>query len=398
MLIAVLDPEIYLKSARTQGRMVRVLVENLAAAFDGQVVVRKLAGHRLQIESDRADAADVAAGVFGVAAVEHVQPIPFDGLADLAEAVAAHAAPTVSGRTFAVRPRHIGTHDWTSQDLAIDAGSRLVAAGGIVDLSHPEVTVAIRIVESTAYLTTARTPGAGGLPLRTQGRALALFSGGIDSPVAAHMVQRRGVDLDYLHFSFGCGQADHAAGIAHDLWRRFGAGTDAALVVVDFEHAAAQIPHRVAPRDRQMALKATMYLAAAQVAGEDRDIKALVTGESLGQVSTQTLDNLAALDRLVAAPVLRPLVGLGKDEIRERAERIGTYELSARTRELCDISGGAKVSVATRHGRLSAIGDDLADLVEGAMATMKRTRLADWMPGESSTADWLSGSDATRIL
>lgn len=385
MLIVALDPEIYLKSSRTQKRMIRILVENLSAAFGGDVTVRRLAGHRLEIESALPDAIDRAAGVFGIAAVETVEALEADSVAGLADRVAERCGPSVRGRTFAVRPRRLGSHDWSSQDLAVAAGDLLVAAGGTVDLGNPEVTVRIRIVDNIAYLTTRADPGAGGLPLRTQGRALTLFSGGIDSPVAAYMVKRRGVDIDHLHFSLGCGQADHAAGIAHDLWRRFGAGTDPALVIVDFEHAAAEIPERVAPRDRQMALKAAMYLAAERVAATLPRIKALVTGESLGQVSTQTLDNLAALDRLVRTPVLRPLLALGKTEIRGRAEEIGTYELSARTRELCNIAGGVRVSVRTGQRHLDEMGRELTDLVDDAVATAKHTRLADWIPGSESS-------------
>jgi tRNA uracil 4-sulfurtransferase len=385
MIIVALDPEIYLKSNRTQSRMIRILVENLQAAFDGAVAVRRVAGHRLEIDSDLPDSIERAARVFGIAAVETVEALEAATVDDLARLVADRSAPWVQGRTFAVRPRRLGSHDWNSQDLAVATGTLLVAAGGTVDLSAPEVTVRVRIVDRIAYLTTSVTRGAGGLPLRTQGRALALFSGGIDSPVAAHMVKRRGVDIDYLHFSLGCGQADHAAGIAHELWSRYGAGTDPSLVIVDLEHAAAEIPRRVAPRDRQMALKATMYQAASAVASTMPGMRALVTGESLGQVSTQTLDNLAALDRLVATPVLRPLLAMGKAEIRERAEQIGTYELSARTRETCDIAAGARVSVSTASRHLSRVGDELADLVDEAAGTVKQTRLADWTPGSESS-------------
>ncbi len=195
------------------------------------------------------------------------------------------------------------------------------------------------------------------------------------------MIARRGVALDYLHFSLGCGQADHAAAIAHAMAERHGAGTDPDLIVADFEPAIALLEERISPRQRQMALKALMYRVAEAVAESRRGTRAIVNGESLGQVSTQTLDNLAALDRLVAIPMLRPLVGMDKQEIRSKAEAIGTYEMSARTRELCDISGGAKVSVATAPRALAAMGDQLADLVDNALATVKSTRLADWMPG-----------------
>jgi adenylyl- and sulfurtransferase ThiI len=98
-------------------------------------------------------------------------------------------------------------------------------------------------------------------------------------------------------------------------------------------------------------------------------------------VSTQTLDNLVALDRVVSIPVLRPLLTFDKTAIRQRAEAIGTYDLSARTRELCDISGGARVATSMRHEHLRGVGSGLEDLIADAVASAKRTRLADWMPG-----------------
>jgi len=383
MLVAALDPELYLKSQRTQRRMGRVLASNIGHALPG-VGIKRLAGHRLLIETDRSDAIERLSTVFGVAAVEVVERLDATDLDRLADAIAHRMGPEVAGHTFAVRPRRIGTHSWNSQDLAIAAGARLVAAGGRVDLTHPEITVVVRVVERTADLTVERIPGEGGLPLGTQGRALAMFSGGIDSPVAAHMVARRGVSLDFLHFSLGCGQADHAAAIAHDLTARYGHGSGPLWIISDIEAAVPEITTRVDPRMRQMALKALMYRAAERIADDLPETQALVNGESLGQVSTQTLDNLASLDRLVRIPVLRPLVGLDKLEIRRRAEAIGTYEASARSRELCDISQGAKVSVATRPDKLMDVSDVLDDLVDQAVTTAKHQRLRDWMPGSSA--------------
>jgi len=380
MLVAALDPELYLKSSRTQRRMGRVLAANIAAALPG-VETKRLAGHRLLVETDHPDAVERLSTIFGIAAVEIVERLDATDLEVLADAVAERMGSVVEGQSFAVRPRRIGTHEWNSQDLAVAAGARLVDAGGRVDLSNPEVTVVVRVVETTADLTVERIPGAGGLPLGTQGQALVMFSGGIDSPVAAHMVARRGVTLDYVHFSLGCGQADHAAAIAHDMSSRYGHGSDPLWIVCDIESAVPEITHRVDPRLRQMALKALMYLASEQIAGDLEDTRALVNGESLGQVSTQTLDNLVSLDRLVDIPVLRPLIGLDKLEIRRRAEAIGTYEASARSRELCDISQGARVSVATRPGRLMDLGEAIDDLVAHAVTTAKHQRLRDWMPG-----------------
>lgn len=381
MLVASLDPEIYLKSQRTQRRMIGMLIVAIGDAFAGDVAVQRLAGHRLAVESTAHDAVERLSRVFGVRAVETVSKVRFSDVADLAEKVADQFADEVRDRTFAVRPHRLGSHDWSSQDLAVASGALLVEAGGRVDLTDPATTVQIRVVDDEAYLTHAVMPGVGGLPAGTQGKALALFSGGIDSPVAAYLIAQRGVALDYLHFSLGCGQADHAAGIAHLLDEQYGAGTDPVLHVVDLEPAVAEMQRRVPARERQMALKGVMYKVAEGVAAADTDVRALVNGESLGQVSTQTLDNISALDRLIEMPVLRPLVGLAKDAIVARARDIGTLEVSSRTRETCNISGGARVSVSMSPGKLSALMSDLDDVVEQSVLTNKSMRLSDWMPG-----------------
>lgn len=382
MIVTALDPELYLKSSRTQRRMVRVLADNIRDALGGGAAVARLGGNRLRIETDREDAERVLAAVFGVRDVERVECFDAGDFAALCDAVADRYRDRVAGRTFAVRARRTGSHDWSSQDLAIRVGDLLCEAGGSVDLTAPEVEVPVRIMNDSAYLTLDTTPAVGGLPLGTQGTALVMFSGGIDSPVAAHMVQHRGVAVEYLHFSLGCAQADHAAGIAFDLVDRYGAGTDPSLSVVDLEPGLADIRDRVHPRSRQIALKAVMYRASEAIARSLEGVRAIVNGESLGQVSTQTLDHITSLDRVIEMPVLRPVLALDKPEIRRRAEAIGTYEASARSRELCDISDGGKVAVSTAPRTLVAIADSLDDVVDSALATTKQIRLRDWMPGE----------------
>jgi len=381
MLIASLDPEIYLKSQRTQRRMVGAVEAAISDALDGPVETNLISGHRLIVTTATAGAVDRLSRVFGVRAVETVAALEFSGVDELSQLVATRFSAAVTGHTFAVRPTRIGSHEWSSQDLAVAAGSLLVEAGGTVDLTSPEVMVRVRVVNDVAYLTLAVEKGVGGLPAGTQGRALAMFSGGIDSPVAAYLVAHRGVALDYLHFSLGCGQADHAAGIAHLLTERYGAGTDPLLHIVDLEPAIDAIQGRVPSRERQMALKGLMYRTAEGVAHADRNVRVIVNGESLGQVSTQTLDNVAALDRVIDMPMLRPLIGLDKTTIMDKAKEIGTLEVSSRTREMCDISGGARVSVSTSPSKLAAMMIELEDLVDDAIVTGKSMRLADWVPG-----------------
>jgi thiamine biosynthesis protein ThiI len=381
MLVASLEPEIYLKSTRTQNRMIGTLIDAIRASLGTDTEITRMGGHRLEVGSDAPDAIDRLTRVFGVRAVEVVERVAITDLESLAHTVAERFADRVRGRTFAVRPHRLGRHEWKSIDLAVLAGSLLVEAGGSVNLSDPEYTVVIRISGDVAHLTLDVTPGVGGLPMGTQGRALMMFSGGIDSPVAAYLMAHRGTELDYLHFSFGCGEADHATGLAAMLTDRYMAGSDPMLHVIDLEPASKEIQRRVKGRDRQMALKGVMYRCSELVARSVKGTRAIVNGESLGQVSTQTLENIAALDRLVGIPVLRPLIGLDKATITDKAREIGTFETSSRTRELCDISGGARVSVGMSAPKLAAISAELEDVIDQAMVTVKSMRVADWMPG-----------------
>lgn len=380
-LVAALSPDIYLKSRRTRTSMNRLVRRNLAAGLGPGALIEHHPGNRMRFTADAEDAAGRAARVFGVAAVEHMVPIPFTTVSDLAAGLAALAAHRVTGRTFAVRPKRRGTHKWNSHDLACLTGDLLREAGGTVDLGAPEVTVETHIHDDRAAYVAARIPGPGGLPIGSQDRALTLLSGGIDSPVAAWMVMSRGCPVDFLHFKIDCAQSDHAVAVADLLWRRWGAGSAPVVHVVDLRPAVEALVAAVRPKMRQVALKALMMRAASEVASEEH-IGALVTGESLGQVSSQTLAHLVAITAEADVAVLRPLVALPKAEIVRRARRIDTFDLSARAKEVCDLSSGLPVEVAARPRQVSTAADRVTDdLWRDAVTKRHRFLLSDWAPG-----------------
>jgi thiamine biosynthesis protein ThiI len=386
MVVALLSPDIWLKSRRTRRRLVAMVGANLREALGPAATVAAFPGHRLLLSRPDGDLS-AAARVFGVAALERQIPVPFGGLDDLAAAVAAHFAPQVAGRTFAVRARRRGDHPWSSYDLACAAGDLLREAGGTVDLDAPEVTAEVRIRGGRAAVVAGVEPGPGGLPVGSQEGVLALLSGGIDSPVAAWMMMSRGCRVDYLHFMLDCAQGDHALSVGRALWDEWGAGHDAVAHVVDMRPAADALVDQVAPKMRQVALKALMARAASLVAAEE-NLPALVTGESLGQVSSQTLAHLVALSGEATVPTLRPLLGLDKNEIVRRATAIGTYELSARAREVCDLSAGMPVEVAASPGRVAATTDRVPDdLWRDAVARRQRFLLRDWLPGMTTDGE-----------
>jgi thiamine biosynthesis protein ThiI len=193
-----------------------------------------------------------------------------------------------------------------------------------------------------------RVGGAKGLPIGAGGRVLVLLSGGYDSAVAAWRMLRHGLRVDYVFCNLGGGAYERLvlqlAKVLNDAW---GFGHSARLHVVDFT-APVEALRRDVPRQYwQVVLKRHMYRAASAIADEC-DAQAIVTGEALGQVSSQTLANLCAIEAAATRPVLRPLIAHEKQEILEEAERIGTAALSRRVREYCAIGAQHPVVATTQ--------------------------------------------------
>ena len=386
MIHVTLSGDIFLKSRRTQPRMVKRVLSNLAVAlrragFDGDF--DRIGGHRFSFDpgEDHERLAEAATGVFGIASVDSVVALPIGDLDFLAAEVATRSADRIVGRTFAVRVTRRGTHPWNSMDLASRAGALLVAAGGTVDLDDPEETVAVTVLDDRAFLVERHREGPAGLPIGTQEPVLSLISGGFDSVVAAWMMMSRGCPVEFVHFTLECAQSDHAIAVAHALSEMWGHGSEPDVHVVEFQPVKEALLEAVDPRMRQVALKVLMAQAAEAIA-RDRRISALVTGDALGQVSSQTLPHLVAVSKAIDTPILRPLVGLPKQIIIDYARRVGTAEISSRAREVCDLSGGGPVATAAREGAIRRSVDQVPErLMLDAVATRKTFLLSDWMPG-----------------
>ncbi|MCZ7533184.1 MAG: THUMP domain-containing protein [Acidimicrobiia bacterium] len=383
-----LSGDVYLKSRQTQKgliRKVRANLKNALAATGYREEPERIGTHRFvvrpnpdQIETIRS----AARTVFGISSVDTVNAVPFRGIEDLARNIADRSRARVGTKTFAVRVKRRGVHDWNSMDLARLIGSNIVATGGRVDLSNPDVTVSVNVLDETAYLVVDHAVGAGGLPLGTQDRVLCLVSGGFDSVVAAWMLMSRGCPVDFVHFTLNCAQSDHALAVAREMWAKWGHGTDPTVHLVEFQPVKDALYVHVEPRLRQVTLKVMMARAASQIA-EDSQITALVTGDAMGQVSSQTLPHLVAVSHASRTPILRPLVGLPKETIIDLARRVGTAELSARAQEVCDLSEGRPVATRAEQEVINASVDAIPDmLMADAITTQKAFKLRDWTPGQ----------------
>ena len=204
-----------------------------------------------------------------------------------------------------------------------------------VEMHHPDVTVVVMVVQASVYVYAASEPGVGGLPVGTAGKVVTLLSSGFDSPVATWMVGRRGAICVPVHFSGRPMTADTSEYLCQDIVSALEpSGMIGRLYVVPFGERQREISLAVPQSLRIITYRRVMFAVSERLA-ELEGAKALVTGESLGQVASQTLDNIAAVNEMVSMPVLRPLIGSDKQEIMRRAEEIGTYEISTQDAADC---------------------------------------------------------------
>ncbi len=235
-----------------------------------------------------------------------------------------------SARSFAVRTRRENKRfPMTSMEIDREIGAAVKRALGIaVDLENPELTISIEVFADRVFVAAGKHQGAGGLPVGVSGRAVALLSGGIDSPVAAYRMMRRGLALDYVHFHsyplLSRTSQDKVRELAAHLVRYQGRAT---LFLVPFGMLQREIVAR-ARRPLRVVLYRRFMMRIAGAIGAQLGAQAMVTGESLGQVASQTLDNMQVIERAAPLPLLRPLVGMDKNEIVEQARRLGTFETS----------------------------------------------------------------------
>lgn len=385
-LLVTLSGEIHTKSRRTARWFRRTLRDNLQDAIARAAPSARLVedGPRLLIEADTDQAelaAAAAARVFGVHRVDAVTPVPAGDLDALVAAVVAASREQVAGRRFAVRLRRRGEHPWSSPDACRRIGSELLGGSAGVDLDDPDVEIRVEVYGPAGYVVDRSWVGPAGAPVGTQPPVLSLLSGGFDSPVAAWMLLRRGSPVHFVHFQLECAASDQAMLAAWELWRRWGAGTSPTFWRVDFGEVREALFAATPSRLRQVVLKQLMARTADRLA-ERLDLPALVTGDSIGQVSSQTLRHVAEVDRVTDRPILRPLSGFLKDEIIERARAIGTADIAERSTEVCDLSDGP-VAVAARRETLEAARAELPDdLVASALARCEVVALDRWLPGQ----------------
>ncbi len=204
-----------------------------------------------------------------------------------------------------------------------------------VDVHHPELTCMVEVRDHAAYVHGDQLPGAGGMPVGSAGEALLLLSGGIDSPVAAYMMAKRGLALTAVHFESPPYTSERAREKVLALAKRLERFTGRLPVwVVPFTEAQLAI-RDVCPEEYFTVVMRRLMMRVASLLAEREGLGALITGESLGQVASQTLHAIAVTDKSADRPVFRPLIGMDKEEIVQLSRRIDTYDLSILPYEDC---------------------------------------------------------------
>lgn len=375
MLVLVrLGAEITLKSTRVRARFQQRLKKNIEIALRGRAYRLHDEWSRFFLELDDARHLAVLDRIAGVGSYSVIDTLCAPEL----NTIVAHASnfyrARVVDKSFAVRAKRRFRHNFTSAQVEHAVGAALLPHAARVDLSNPDITLHIEIRAQRALFFTSTVPAQGGLPIGTGGRAVTLISGGFDSAVAAFLMYNRGLNLDFVFCNLHGGRAHELSvlRVVETLWKNCGYGDKPTVFCVDFTAVLANLRQQIAPRYQQVILKRLFYRAATLIA-ERGKAQAIVTGEAIGQVSSQTLSNLAALEEASPLPLLRPLLGYNKDQILALARKIKTSERSAHVREYCQLNHARPVT-AMRRARAAAEEQRL-DLQLLAQATAHARRI-----------------------
>ncbi|MFQ1050617.1 tRNA uracil 4-sulfurtransferase ThiI [Avibacterium paragallinarum] len=340
-----LFPEIMIKSESVRKRFIKILtgnIRNILNKYDDSVAVVKHWDYievRSKNEENRALLIELLGRIPGIHHFLEVEEKPFADLHDIFQQTLQDVAPLLENKTFCVRVKRKGKHDFSSLDVEryVGGGLNQHIASAKVKLSQPEVTVRIDIEDDKMMLVKARHLGLGGYPIGTQEDVLSLISGGFDSGVSSYMLVRRGSRVHYCFFNLG--GAAHEIGVkqmAYHIWNRFSGSHKVRFVAINFESVVAEILEKIDNGQMGVVLKRMMVRAASKVA-ERFGIQAIVTGEALGQVSSQTLTNLRLIDEAAEALVLRPLITHDKEQIIAMAKEIGTEDIAKSMPEFCGV-------------------------------------------------------------
>ncbi len=344
MIILIRYGEIHLKGQNRPyfERLLMGEIRNAVKKFPGATVER--GDGRYYVENfDEADGEDIIAAlskVFGIHSLTPAYEVEKDIDAIAAEAIRQMDEYILENgkKSYKVDTKRSDKRfPMKSNEISAEIGGRILEHDPslTVDIHKPEMRVFVEIRDKAAYVYTKVIPGQGGMPIGSNGKAMLLISGGIDSPVAGHMVAKRGVRLSAVHYYSFPYTSERARDKVIELTKQVAAyAGEIKLHLVHFTDIQMAIYEKCPHQHLTLIMRRFMMRIADRLARES-GMQAVVTGESIGQVASQTIESLAVTDSVVELPVFRPLIGMDKIEIIERAQQIGTYETSILPYEDC---------------------------------------------------------------
>jgi thiamine biosynthesis protein ThiI len=340
-----LFPEIMVKGSSAKRQMVGQLYNNLLKMLERiheDITVKKFSD-KVEVVTPVAYTVEVRQLLLDTPGIEQVlEALQFDKMETL-DAIKVKVGEVmhkeIEDKRFVVRVKRSGKHDFSSNDIARTVGGYMLAnfPNNGVDLHDPEVTIRLELINNQLNIITNKYAGLSGFPIGTQGEILSLMSGGFDSTVASYLTMKRGIKTHFIFFNLG--------GVAHEigvkqvalyLWNKFGSSHRVKFISVPFDDILTEIFESTHNSYMGVTLKRLMLMAAERIADE-MEIDALLTGESVAQVSSQTLRNLALIDQVTNKLVLRPLSTMNKPEIIDIANTIGTRRFAESMPEYCGV-------------------------------------------------------------
>ncbi|XZQ55040.1 MAG: tRNA uracil 4-sulfurtransferase ThiI [Arsenophonus sp.] len=338
-----LFPEITIKSRSVRLHFIRILTNNILnilKILDKEIIVTRY-WDSIEVLINKSGYHDIISdaltripGIHHILIVEEYQFLDLKHILDLTYSI---YAKKISEKTFCVRVKRSGKHNFTSIEAEryIGNGLNQYVSSAKVKLIQPDISVNLEIKKNKVIFIKLRISGIGGFPIGTQGDVLSLISGGFDSGVSSYMLMRRGCRVHYCFFNLdGYKQEIGVKQISHYLWYRFGRTHKVKFIMINFSMIIAEIIKKIDNNQMSIILKRMMMRAACKIA-ERYNLQTLVTGETLGQVSSQTLTNLHLIDSVTDKLVLRPLISYDKENIINIARKIGTEDFSRTMPEFC---------------------------------------------------------------
>lgn len=370
--------EIGVKSPKVRRLFEKKLMSNIQAELDCEFV-NNFGRILLKTEKSDKEVREVLDRVFGIVSYSQV----FETVTDeskISELVEETLSEQISNGkfnpekdTFAVKCRRVGNHDFSSQEMAGYVGSVIIKlTDAKVDLSNPDFTVYVEVRDDKSFIFYEKIKGLGGLPVGSQGRVVCLISGGIDSPVAAYQMLKRGCAVTLLHcdnYPFGSGTVDKIVKHAENL-RRYSLGEEIRVFTIKYGKYLDYVQKEAPPRMTCVLCKSGMYQTAEALARKE-NANAIVDGSSIGQVASQTLNNIEASRYHCNMPIFSPLISFDKLEIESVAKKIGTYDISI----IPDSGCGAVPKYPETHANLELVNNIIEQINQKEILEEVRTSI-----------------------